>query len=88
MKIGLTEDDAMLLEDWLRDQGFLKGLRRKKVRAICADLANVIESLIALAVLQSEGELKTAAILAGYDALDAQKARIFESVREQVAFPQ
>lgn len=88
MTTFLTAEGALALEEFLRENGLLKGLRRGRARDICEDLAGLVHSLIALAVLQSEEELKTAAILAGYDALDAQKARIFENVRDQVAWPQ
>jgi hypothetical protein len=84
----LTAEGALALEEFLREQGFLKGLRRGRARAVCEDLAGLVNCLVAGAVLQATEQMRSAVVLAGQEAIERQRAGIFESLFEQLGCQQ
>ena len=84
----VTTEGALALEEFLREQGFLKGLRHKRARAICADLCGLVNCLVAGAVLQATEQMRSALVLAGQEAIEQQRAGVFESLREQLGCQQ
>lgn len=79
---------ALALEEFLRELGVLRGMRREQAEEIIGDLCGIVRCIVAEAMLDASEEFKVEAILAGYEVLDQQRSWIFENVRRQIASTQ
>ncbi len=83
----LTSAHALALEEFLRELGALRGLRREQTAEICGDLCGLVCCIVSEAVLAATEEMKRASVLDGFDLLDRQREWIFETLRRQLCCP-
>jgi hypothetical protein len=84
----LTHENVEALKSCLTDLGLLTERNPTEVHAVCTKLFGLVEVVVREAVDKATLEMKAAALLAAYDALDEQRQKMFAGMTAQFCFRQ